>query len=878
MIEMGFNQSEKMRSLQHRSSKSSKEKGLPSSETKNAHVLEKVGTLKTERLRHEVNKNSGVSPLGNCRKPWRSRNATGIEGPIKNMSNVPYYLQRKENGDNIHEKALNFGVLDWGLLERWAYHQRSVTDVGGGDSASSSTMSSTFSTFGSSNQSCRTMSSSRGKKSPSAFHRKKPPVLDSSIKMSEKESSAHTNGFCGSRTSSSSSSSSKFPVQHERHSDADFCLIVDHKLGTDGNKNLDSQAISSEVCVALHSATSPSGYKIDDSPATKVVEDQNSSLMKAEMPQDYPHSLPIADDMPWLSLDRRVRWDYLRQSVDGGCLNSDSPLTSDGWLDERNGNNYSGSLAEDVEIIRQYPHVPHSCPLPRTILKDEPDISCTLPSESSGPTDKLFPRDPCKKLEVNTIQESRKSGAKAMAVTGKKKKSSDHPTSVGLSRMSRSCSLKEGSSEEQFETISYLYNSQGDQATRNNKSRQSPLRRILDPLFKPKNNLRLTGIAAALPGRHSCELSRTVKAFHGLHKPSKTSVDSTCKGIHQDEKHMASVKQAFLQLAWENGYPSFIISSCDSEVLAATTTMTSVSNDDGLECIYKLFSIKDSKKKSMFWSNPVSKGKKHQLTSNVVGQLRVSLCKLRSYQYDNSHVVREFNLFGAESTPTSHKPVDNPIKSELAAVVVNLPLEMPKSTNVGDLRCSEFRSAPNEEKRLQTDRHDVAVDRSGVSVILPSGVHGLSTDGEPSPLIERWRSGGACDCGGWDEGCKLTILSDKLQECTSGSFQDRQTTDRTYRFELFIQGGSQEKRHAFSMVSFGDGRYAVDYLSSISLLQAFAICIAIHHGRKPDNYSAEPKSFREHDVCGQSGRPLRAQGDHASYVPNHPPLSPVGRA
>ena len=81
------------------------------------------------------------------------------------------------------------------------------------------------------------------------------------------------------------------------------------------------------------------------------------------------------------------------------------------------------------------------------------------------------------------------------------------------------------------------------------------------------------------------------------------------------------------------------------------------------------------------------------------------------------------------------------------------------------------------------------------------------------------------------------------------------------------------------MVSFGDGRYAVDYLSSISLLQAFAICIAIHHGRKPDNSSAEPKSFREHDVvCGQSGRALRAQGDHASYVPNHPPLSPVGRA
>jgi hypothetical protein len=25
-------------------------------------------------------------------------------------------------------------------------------------------------------------------------------------------------------------------------------------------------------------------------------------------------------------------------------------------------------------------------------------------------------------------------------------------------------------------------------------------------------------------------------------------------------------------------------------------------------------------------------------------------------------------------------------------------------------------------------------------------------------LLQRWRSGGSCDCGGWDLGCKLRIL------------------------------------------------------------------------------------------------------------------------
>ncbi|KAF9594392.1 hypothetical protein IFM89_030994 [Coptis chinensis] len=52
---------------------------------------------------------------------------------------------------------------------------------------------------------------------------------------------------------------------------------------------------------------------------------------------------------------------------------------------------------------------------------------------------------------------------------------------------------------------------------------------------------------------------------------------------------------------------------------------------------------------------------------------------------------------------------------------------------------------------------------SSILAVLPSGVHGLSPTGLPSPLLDRWRSGGSCDCGGWDLGCQLRVLSNHDQ-------------------------------------------------------------------------------------------------------------------
>nr|XP_009421303.1 PREDICTED: uncharacterized protein LOC104000881 isoform X2 [Musa acuminata subsp. malaccensis] len=875
MIEMLFSQHEKRCSLQNNSSRLSNERFLFPSGIKNVDLLEKVGALKTEKLprqtakdRQGVKKNSVSSSLGNSQKPWPSRKGPGFDEPVMNMSNVPFYLQRLEEGDNIHGKALNFGVLDWGRLERWTNHQKCVTDVGGGHSACDSTQSSAYATFGSFNQSRKTICSplSRGKKSP-VFPHKRSPVTGSRSEMYEGEDSEHLQGV-----RSSSISSTKFPTQNDNGDFVPSAKLLGNKHDKGNSKDSDLKAISGEVCLPRHSAASRSRYKIDTATATAtstgVAEDQNGSSMKAEKCVDNGHSQSLDTNFPQISQDCKGISDYLQENVDSGCLTSDTPLTADDWLTEGNSYNHSEGVAPTDTLVRR-----------------------------NGEND-LFSKGTCKQLEVNMTKGSTKSEKKTVSAAGRE--SSNRRLSPDLKSMSKSSSLREGSSEEQIDSVSHLFNSHGDQAARKNKGRQSPLRRILDPIMKPKNNLRSTGPIAALSGSHgSCELSRTDKSNHGVHKP--TSVDSTCqvrgnmitsnqlsnndKGTQKDEKHVAPMKQALLQVAWKNGLPLFMLSSCDSEVFAAAITMRSIiSNYNDLECIYKIFSVNGSKKKTMFWSSPGNKSKKHQLISNVVGQLKVSLRNLRSHEGDSSHVMREFVLLGAEQATA-----DSSAMSELAAIVVKVPPPVDKSdtpTRAGHSNCganlsTRNVSASNDEKRLQTDQHNDDLCQSGISVMLPSGVHGLSTDGEPSPLIERWRSGGACDCGGWDEGCLLTVLTDKSGKCnTFGSDQGCQTTDGTHRSELFTQGGSQEKRLAFSIVSFREGLYTVEFLSSMSMLQSLAICMAVLHGRKTDSPSTEPKILQEHIVNDQSGKaPAGAQGgDPNSYVPNHPPVSPVGRA
>ncbi|KAF2288606.1 hypothetical protein GH714_009078 [Hevea brasiliensis] len=79
---------------------------------------------------------------GNCQQLSVMVRATKDDELIKYMSNLPCYLQRVEKTENIQDKALNVGVLDWSRLENWKCNQKdTLVEAGNNASLPSSNLS-----------------------------------------------------------------------------------------------------------------------------------------------------------------------------------------------------------------------------------------------------------------------------------------------------------------------------------------------------------------------------------------------------------------------------------------------------------------------------------------------------------------------------------------------------------------------------------------------------------------------------------------------------------------------------------------------------------------------------------------------------------------
>ncbi|GJX65652.1 reverse transcriptase domain-containing protein [Tanacetum coccineum] len=88
-----------------------------------------------------------------------------------------------------------------------------------------------------------------------------------------------------------------------------------------------------------------------------------------------------------------------------------------------------------------------------------------------------------------------------------------------------------------------------------------------------------------------------------------------------------------------------------------------------------------------------------------------------------------------------------------------------------------------------------------------------------SPLLDRGRLGGGCDCGGWDMGCPLIVLG-------NSDIQKAKVCKQSV--ELFLKG-TKEDTPAITMKMTTEGQYAVDFHAQLTSLQAFSICVAILH-------------------------------------------------
>ncbi|PQM33457.1 uncharacterized protein Pyn_02546 [Prunus yedoensis var. nudiflora] len=250
------------------------------------------------------------------------------------------------------------------------------------------------------------------------------------------------------------------------------------------------------------------------------------------------------------------------------------------------------------------------------------------------------------------------------------------------------------------------------------------------------------------------------------------------------------------------------------------------SGKDDVVQYFTFYSVNEIKRKIGGWMSQGSKGKSCRYVYNVVGQMKVSSSDFSNVDGQNfsKYMVRESLLYGVELRQADQESPKFVPNRELAAAVVKIPGK--------DLSHAE----------QQTDEE----------------------------VLEK----GYAKC--WDIGCKLRVLSNQNKSCqnlkasTYYPFSDH--------FELFDEEEAQQNRPVFSLAPGKDGSYSIEYNTSLSLFQAFFVCVVVISSRKPSDLSevsnrSEAKVFQEPSLIGNNG--IQVTGP-AKYAPN-PPLSPIGR-
>ncbi|KAG9441234.1 hypothetical protein H6P81_017088 [Aristolochia fimbriata] len=385
------------------------------------------------------------------------------------------------------------------------------------------------------------------------------------------------------------------------------------------------------------------------------------------------------------------------------------------------------------------------------------------------------------------------------------------------------------------------------------KGRFSPFRKMLDPIKKSKSQ-RSSAVSSTKLGGGSTDIGspkirrpRTLRKSL-LHDFSKTSPMTNCDGDATDKNpslvtHASPVHlHGLLKLDHNHGVPVFEFSLKNPEdVLSAKTWRT----DKACNWVYTFHAFNRKNSDNNGWG---ARDKHKQ--GSMVGQMQVScyLCsEIRNGGLLDNSTVTEYVLYdvgqarksissqegqnGYISEPNgsiSHPwvPTDLHPHLEVAAIVTQAPFESRHilKHKMGDNSDSGV-NAETPADFPSTDQRSPGK----VKVVTPVGSHGLaSTDEcEPSPLLDRWRSGGGCDCGGWDMGCPLVVFDNPSEE----NLTDSTVTENKQSLELFLQG-AKEKIPALVITVLSEGQYSVDFHAQLSSLQAFSICVALLHSQE----------------------------------------------
>ncbi|GJN30246.1 hypothetical protein PR202_gb18537 [Eleusine coracana subsp. coracana] len=142
-----------------------------------------------------------------------------------------------------------------------------------------------------------------------------------------------------------------------------------------------------------------------------------------------------------------------------------------------------------------------------------------------------------------------------------------------------------------------------------------------------------------------------------------------------------------------------------------------------------------------------------------------------SQQFDNLTEIFEGEMISARESDLTNLNADElPTNQEIAAIVVREQQQVcRKKPIVGGwgLKFLEKAGPNHPEGNEGTDDQNQKGARMSITAVVPRGYHGgtISKNSGPTGLIERWRSGGRCDCGGWDLGCPIRVLDDEIVLC-----------------------------------------------------------------------------------------------------------------
>ncbi|KAK1394249.1 Bifunctional lysine-specific demethylase and histidyl-hydroxylase [Heracleum sosnowskyi] len=784
---------------------------------------------------------------------------------VKYMSKLPNYL---EKGEKVKAKPLNLGVLDWHSLENWQnYHLQkpsSRCSTSGSITSSSLWTDELSNHYGKGDDTC----------SPSQKERR--PSLQSYLNISPIEGHAeHVQSSAWNAADTdirSKSSEFKFPTKSSeiklkecKRENFEFCNSKTRssgdfksskglssskgKLKVQGDVSTkESEKLQNQCSNSIHHAF-PNGYKDVVLPMPKHGAESNHSrpLNLTRKDQELKVSSAASSDKSHLE---EVYSTELYPSISGSCAVTHE---IDGRQQPHVEQNFSCSPSCAIKSASRATNMMH-------INLTSTKSSTILKMKSTDPESEAQNPSPSRRLSfvLNRIRSSYNF-----------RNSSDVPQFRSEDVTARSA----------FEIADPFVCPNGatcDQYNASRKENSSALKRLLNPLLKTK----VANFSFADQSQNNSTSTRRMSTsfdeqgeLSSVH-PLKVKLQMTnlrtpnLDKTHHDKVQGSPILQAYFQVSSKDDLPVFTFAVDNSrDILAATLRKFSSRKNDGT-WIYTFFSIQDTRRKSGGWLNQGSKGKDY--VPNVVAQMKVSdlsFSNLGQRLTVDQLSTREFVLYAVD---LRYQICDVQANDELAAIVVKFPRKILTSLedSTHNVRCSSY------SRNLQEDRFSTeSQEHFSTTVLLPGGNHGLPSKGEPSPLIERWLSGGQCDCGGWDLGCKVKVFANKNKKPNG-------------QFELFSQSQdeTQQPTPFFTLSSLKNGIFSVEFSSNLSALQAFSICVAVSDSTMPSELQQASKFVEKElaeettlpDDCGLRTPKLVGVDVPARFV-TQPPHSPVGR-